>query len=311
MLHGVTVAGGSHPSLVRFAGALEGTGAAVLIPRVGPWQGLDLDPAPGHRAVAAAVRYVRESRGGHRCGLVGFSFGCPQAVLAAADPANRDIVSGAVGFGGYSNLEDTISFGLTGEFEHEGARQRVRPDPYGRWVVAANYVSRIPGLEEADDVARALRSLATQAGERRIMSWDPAYDPVKDELERTVDPARRDLFRLFAPPAEKEPEVAQAREIAPLLAEAARRTHPRLDGLGSMTGSPPPVHLFHGLHDHLIPWVETLRLARSLEGRCPVRTTVTGLFAHSEEQGSSIPRVRELSRFYRELRRVLAIPTAP
>lgn len=308
VLHGVTVAGGAHPSLVRFANALAGTGAIVLVPRVDAWMALDLDPEPGHRAVSAAVDHLRRSRPGARCGLVGFSFGCQQAILAAADPSNRDTVSGAVGFGGHGDLESTILFGLTGEYEHEGTLRRIRPDPYGRWIVAANYLARIPGMEQAGDVSGALKSLATLAGERRIMSWDPAYDPVKDELERTIHPDRRDLFRLFAPPADREPDADLARAMAPQLASAALRTHPLLDGLNAKQLDLPPVHLFHGRYDHLIPWVETLKLAAALEGRCPVRTTVTGLFAHSQEQGSALPRLPELFRFYLELRRVLTMP---
>ena len=229
--------------------------------------------------------------------------------MAAADPVNRDRVAGVVGFGGYGSLESTIRFGLTGEFEDQGTLRRLRPDPYGRWIVAANYLARIPGMEPAEDVAVALKSLATQAGERRILSWDPAYDPVKDELEKGIHPARRSLFRLFAPPAEGEPDPSEAGAIAPLLAEAARRTHPMLEGLDEGGSSLPPVHLFHGRHDHLIPWVETLTLAKKLEGRGSVRKTITGLFAHSQEQGSGLPDLPEFLRFYMELRRVMAIPS--
>ena len=33
---------------------------------------------------------------------------------------------------------------------------RMDPDPYGRWIVGGNYLTRIPGLEDAGDVASAL-----------------------------------------------------------------------------------------------------------------------------------------------------------
>ncbi|MDH3222122.1 MAG: hypothetical protein OEO23_00290 [Gemmatimonadota bacterium] len=308
VLHGITVAGEDHPALVRFAGALAGSGAAVIIPRVQPWRQLDLDPGPGHRAVAEAVNHVRERRPRAECGLVGFSFGCPQVILAAASPEHGGAISGVVGFGGYGSLESTILFGLTGEYRDETTTRRIRPDPYGRWVVAGNYLHRVPGLEGAADVSQALRSLAVLAGARRIMSWDPVYDSVKDDLERRLDPSRRALFRLFAPPADREPDPQSSREMVPLLADAARRTHPLLEGRDTMEGPLPPVHLFHGRHDRLIPWVETLALARRLEGRTRVRTTVTGLFAHSQEESSDRSRLGEFLRFSGALRHVLAIP---
>ncbi len=140
-----------------------------------------------------------------RIGLVGFSFGSPQALAASAHPDVRDRLAGVVGFGGYCDLERTILFQLTGRHEWEGRVHHLRPDPYGRWIVAANYLTAVPGMEDADEVARGLRRLAALAGDRGVMSWDEQFDPVKKEIRARLGPGRhREVFDLFAPVSEQD-----------------------------------------------------------------------------------------------------------
>ena len=179
--------------------------------------------------------------------LAGLSFGCPQALMAAADPALRGRVRGVFAFGGYLHLESAIRFGLTGRFRWRGRTEFLRPDPYGRWVVAANYLHRLPGYGGAEDVARALGRLAALAGDIGFLSWEPSSDPFKREVMESVSPGNRELFRLFAPEAAREPDPILAEEIAPLLADTASAIHPDLALPASLPEDPPlpPVRLIH------------------------------------------------------------------
>lgn len=70
-----------------------------------------------------------------------------------------------------------------------------------------------------------------------------------------------------------------------------------------------PVHLIHGRHDHLIPFTETLRLRDLIDPDTEVRTTITGLFAHStQERWGSAPRaVREMAKFAKALAGALSV----
>jgi acetyl esterase/lipase len=219
-------------------------------------------------------------------------------------------VRGILGFGTYHSLADTVRFGLTGQFEWRERTEYLRPDPYGRWVVASNYLHRIPGYEEAEDVSRALGELATLAGRHGIMSWDPSSDPFKERVLAAVSPGNRGLFRLFAPVAAREPDPVLARELFPLLAEAGRATHPGLEVPESLpTGVLPPVRLIHGRHDHLIPFTETLALERFLRKRADVTATVTDLFAHSKGSGRRVVRPGEAVRFLSAIRGALRLDT--
>lgn len=314
LLHGATRPGFDHPAIVRFAGALAHAGGDVLVPEVRAWRRLDLDPAPARRALAFAAEHLcaepRIRPGG--VVVVGLSFGCTQALIAGAELADEGLVRGIVGYGGYHSLENAIRFGLTGCFEWGERTEYLRPDPYGRWVVAANYLHRIPGYEHADDVARALRRLAALAGDHGFESSSPASDPYKAEAEASVSARNRKLFRVFAPDAAQDPDPRRAEELAPLLVEAARATHPELElsrALEGRTPSPtlPPVRLIHGRGDHLIPFTETLALERYLRKRADVATTITDLFAHSGGSGASVARLPEAIRFLAAIRGVMAL----
>lgn len=310
LLHGATRPGHEHTAIVRFAAALASAGGDVIVPEIVAWRRLQLDPAPALRALQVAAEHMCADADVHPGGvvLVGLSFGCPQALIAGTDLAARGLVRGVLGYGGYHDLLATVRFGLTGQFRWKGLTGYLRPDPYGRWVVAANYLHRIPGYEGTEDVSGALGRLAAMAGDHGFMSWEPSSDRFKDELMESVSVENRELFRLFAPAAAQDPEPGRAREMAFLLTEAASTTHPQLELAGALDGrSLPPVRLIHGRQDHLIPFTETLALERFLRRRADVSATVTDLFAHSGEVGRSATRIVEAGRFLAAIRGAMGL----
>lgn len=310
VLHGITRPGVDHAMLRRFVRSLAASGAAVVLPEVPEWRALDLAPTATEPSVRAGVRALRESGlvDDAPVALMGFSFGAPQAVIASDLPDLRDELAGAAAFGGYCHLQNTLRFQMTGRFEWEGERHRVRPDAYGRWIVAANFLPEAVG-GEARDVAEGLRRLAAVAGDEQIASDDLVHEPVKRELREGVAPGRRALFDLFAPPGDREPDEAEAAALVPALADAARKLQPRLEPGPWVENVGGPVHLIHGRHDHLIPWSETLRLATRLPGAAVASTTVTGLFGHSDHGSppSWAQRSREGVTFLSALTRLLGL----
>lgn len=312
VLHGITRPGREHAQLVRFTQAVAAGGCAVLVPEVPEWRELDLAPAMTLPTVVAALAALDRHGVGdeRRIGLVGFSFGSPQALAASAHPSLRGRLSGVVGFGGYCDLERTILFQLTGHHEWDGHAHHLRPDPYGRWIVAANYLTAVPGLEDAEPVARGLRRLAAIAGDRGVMAWDGQLEPVREEIRARLGPGRhRDVFELLAPPSEVEADGGAVEELGHALAAAARLADPAVEPGPLLAAAPGPVHLVHGLRDHLIPFTEMFRLERTLPPGAVRRATVTPLFAHSSRD--PLPGLwgglREGARFVRALSGVLGV----
>ncbi len=315
VLHGITRPGRVHPMLLRFARAVAASGAAVLVPEVPEWVELSLAPGLTLPTVAGALTTLEEQVGipAGRVGVMGFSFGAPQGLVAASAPSLAGRLAAVAGFGGYCDLERTVRFQFTGLHEWEGVTVRRRPDPYGRWIVAANFLSGVPGYEDTADVQDRLLRLACHAGERQIPAWDAGYDALKVSLRDELRPDRRHLFELFAPlstvaidHADEEGEAWARRLVA-----AGRRAEPLVEPCPHIKTLPPAVHLLHGRGDDLIPFTETLRLARHLGQRPlerPCHTAITGLFAHSSEHANrpSAAAARETFRFVRALSRVLA-----
>lgn len=309
VLHGITVPGRRHPTLLRFARALAASGGVVLVPEIESWTRLRIDPDAADRTIAAAARHLADDPGVTAGGVavVGFSFGATQALITAAHPELRRDIRSVVGFGGYCDLGRTLRFMMVGEHEWNGVRFSADPDPYGRWIVAANYLTRAPGYEGTGAVARAAQALAAEAGRRFVYAGDPVYDALKAELRDELEPADREIWDLLAPPAGVTPPLEPSMELADALVTAALATHPALDPRPDLATLDRKVVLAHGHADLLIPFSETLRLRQHLPAGADASAVVTRLFAHSS---SAEPlRLHEYPvegyRYYRLLARAL------
>ncbi len=310
VLHGLSVRGRGHPSLTRFAGALAASGAVVIIPEMPRWQRLQISLDAAGDAIAAAADLLdsdpQTEPGG--TGVIGFSFGATQAIVAATEPRLSQRVVKIVGFGGYADLHRTARCMVTGEHEWEGEHFQLDPDPYGRWILAANYLTGTRGGADLDRVARACGRLAAEAGALGIDSGEPVYDARKLELGAEFDASERQVWDLLAPPAAQNPvRTEEARALADQLADAALRTEPRLDPLRSLGSLAARVVLGHGRTDRLVPFTESLRLYRALPPEYAAGVTLTNLFAHSFREAGLHPLsyAREGARFLQLLDRAL------
>ncbi len=287
VLGGVSRMGRFHPQLMRFARSLAASGSAVILPEMPEWTRLELAPgvtAPTVRGCVDALRARPEVRPG-KLGLIGFSFGAPQAVMAAAEPGLSGEIAGVVLFGGYCCLERTLVCQLTGEHDWQGVEYNLSPDPYGGWVAGANYLTRLPGHGDAEDVARALHRLASAASDQRVAAWMSHHDALIVELRETVAPERRSTYDIFATPSTVERTDPDARrDMAVRLADLCRRVEPLLDPGKALARVNVPTRLIHGRADRLIPFTESLRLRDALPPAARGGLTVTGLFAHSADR---------------------------
>jgi hypothetical protein len=324
VLHGITVTGLSHPSLLRFARAVASAGGHVLVPEIESWTELDLSTRRTEGIVEGAVAHLagdpRVLPGGVL--LAGFSFGGPQAIRVAADPTLAGALRGVLSWGGYAGLEAAIRFQFTGEAEANPLVRR-RPDPYGRWVLGANHLTAVPGCEAMGDVAAGLRELALRSGRHEFDDPDPSADPLKAALRATVAPGHREIWDLFVTSAARGAELARGdaplpQALGPLieaLTETVRWRDPGLDPISGVGRISVPVRLLHGRDDVLIPWTETARLDGLLRPRsASIETTITGLFAHSGTEPSSegappplLNQLEEGGRLFRALMGVFAL----
>jgi hypothetical protein len=309
VLHGITVPGRHHGMLRRFARSLARAGGVVLIPEIAPWMNLRMDPDTADATLAAAAHSLASradvSPGG--ISLVGFSFGATQALITAAHDQGVGEIRSVVGFGGYCDLRRTIAFMMTGEHEWNGTRRILDPDPYGRWIVAANYLQNTPGFGDMGAVAAAAGAMAAEAGRVGAYAADPQFDRLKQKLRVDLSATEREVWDLLAPMTGVRPPLAPAREIGKALAETALKIHPMLDPKPVLPSLRKRLVLAHGRADHLVPFTETLRTRSLLPLDAPVDAYITRLFAHSSEAGSLPAHLYplELGRYLQLLSRAL------
>jgi dienelactone hydrolase len=311
VLHGVTRRGRAHEQLQRFTRALAHAGAVAIVPEIPEWRDFRLAPGLAAPTIAASVRGLRASGWALDApvGAIGFSFGAPHVIAATAHPDVSGNVAGSVAFGAYCSLDRTIRFLMTGEHEWHGRVHRATPDPYGRWILAANYLTEVPDHAAAVDVSAALRSLAAFTGDAGLPARHPQVDRHRAELRAAIPPERQPLFDLYAPSADTPPDGRRAAEAAESLASAARRAEPAGEPAEALAAVRLPVHVLHGRHDRLIPFSEGMRLGAALPAGTWSRTTITRLFGHSGESGlaSALRSAWELPRFVAALRGVLRL----
>ena len=312
VLHGMTRLGRAHSELGRFVRAIASTGASVLVPEIREWTELEFAPRRAQAILRGAVDWLYQSPAIEPGGITvaGFSFGAPQALFAAADVELGRKIRGVLGWGGYADIERTFRFSFIGEHEWDGVSYRQRPDPYARWVIGRNCIPLSASLADHTALVAALHRLAVEAGEKRLQTWDPASDPVKEELRRRLPPRDRSLFDVFAPPVDREPDPGAAEALVSELVPAIRREIPLLEPVPLIDRLTVPVRLLHGRSDHLIPFTETLRLGHALDSKASdLSTRLTGLFSHSggSAGGGLWTRTRENIRFLGALQGIFEV----
>lgn len=287
VLHGITVPGRRHPMLIRFAHSLAASGGAVLIPEVPAWRQLRLDMEAGDATIAASVEYLRkrEDVESGALNLVGFSFGATQALMSASLPGIRESVRSVVGFGGYSDIGRTLHCMVTGEHEWQGVMRQLDPDPYGRWILAANYLRKVPEFADMERVATEAYSLAVASGETGVYAADPIYDALKAQARSRLPTRERELWDLIAPPSGATPAVESLRELSRKLVDAVIAAEAGIDPTPRLASLDQKIVLAHGYDDRLIPFTESLRLRSVLPDSARANLTITRLFAHSREAG--------------------------
>ncbi|HUF50330.1 MAG TPA: hypothetical protein VMN60_05820 [Longimicrobiales bacterium] len=311
MLHGLTRPGRAHPSLLRFAGAVASAGNVVLVPEIPEWRDLRVAPAVTIGTIRAAVRALqqRDDVRHEHVGLFGFSFGATQALIASADEETAALLAGVAAWGGYYDLRRLFRFGLTGDHEIDGVTYNTPPDPYGPWIMAGNYLPHVPGHEDTAEVAAALHALAFEAGERRVYAWDPVFDASKRRLRAELPSRHHELFDLIAPETTAPPrDERRVLELADAIAATALEVDPLLDPRPFLDDVRVPVLFAHGRDDRLVPFSESIRLARAVPPERVKSLTITALFQHSGGTSSGlgpVGLVREAARFVALLHRVL------
>jgi pimeloyl-ACP methyl ester carboxylesterase len=254
LVPGAAETGRRDSRLVEFAGLLARSGFAVLVPDIPSFR--ELRPSPDSvREIAAGVAELRKGGvlgAGLRLGIGAFSIASGPAVLAALAAGPDFNQGGQVDFlllvGGYHDLRRTLTYMTTGYFEADGQPRQREPDVYGKWVYALSNAGRLSEPAERVALAAMAHRRLEDPGARiddLLAQLGPAGLSVYDFIDNR-DPGRVPGLLTRLPAAVRD-------DIAAL--DLATR---------DLSGLEADFILVHGLDDTVIPYTESVALARAL-----------------------------------------------
>ena len=252
LVPGVVPQGKDDSRIVALAHTLARLQFAVLVP--------DLQGVRRYRVRAQDVREVADafrhlnSRTGlvprARVGIAGFSYGAGPVLLAALEPDIREEIGFVVTLGGYYDLHTIIRYFTTGYFQTEpdGEWRYLEPSPYIKWVFT---LSNADLVERPEDQA-SLRALAHESLEESETSYAASI--------ANLAPDARAFYELIS---NEDPNL-----VSELIQRLPDNILTELEGLNpasrDLTSLQAEVILVHGRSDTIIPYSESLALARTL-----------------------------------------------
>lgn len=250
LVPGAVPEGKDDERLVALAKTFARLRYAVLAPELSGYRELKIGPRHV-REVAEAVRHLasrQEWAPEGRVGIGAFSYGAGPAIAAALEDDVRGRVRFVLAVGGYYNLRSALRFLTTGAFEENGKLRRLEASEYGKLVFI-----------------RSTMDLLAQAGDRaafEAMIQAKLKDPTADvsALARALDPEGLAVYRLLS---NSDPAQTQR-----LIAALPARIVETIDAL-TLDNKPlsklqARLILVHGRDDRLIPYSESLALAKSV-----------------------------------------------
>lgn len=249
LVPGAVPEGKDDPRLVAFAMTLARARFAVLAPELPGFRDLRVRPTDA-REVADAFAYLvsrPDLAPGGRAGIGAFSYAVGPAVLAALEPDIRERVRFIVAVGGYHDLFRAIRFFTTGYFEEDGKGGYVKPDDYGRLVFAygAKAYLRAPRDHELIDAIAEHKRRDRAVDVADLVAGLSREAKAVYEVAVNTDPARFPALLAGLPSA--------------MLADLDALSLHNKD-LGRLKAR---LLLVHGRNDNLIPYPESLALARA------------------------------------------------
>lgn len=267
LIPGVVADGKDDRRLVALAKTLARLRFAVLVPEIAGLRRFHTR-ASDVRVMADAFRYLISQPAlapEGRAGFAGFSYGVGVVLLAALEPDIRKQVHFLMGFGGYHDIRNMVTYFTTGYYRDEqtGKFKYRHPHYYLKWVFT---LSNADLLQRAEDRA-SLRALADAYGDEAEL---------ETELSRLAPDARA-LYQLIS---NEDPK-----RVAGLLDKLSARIRKEMDAINparrDLSRIRARVILLHGRGDTMIPYTESIAIARALPAEQVTLFLIEG-YAHTD-----------------------------
>jgi pimeloyl-ACP methyl ester carboxylesterase len=237
------------PRLVAFAWALAHVGYRVLVPDVPNFQAQRV-AASDSTILAASVRHLLARQDGRsRVAIAAVSYAAGPAVLAALEPDIASRISAVAAIGGYYDTRTVVTFFTTGYFREgpDAPWQHRTPNAYGKWVFVLANAERIANPRD--------RTSLTAMARRKLADLNAGID----DLGIALGAEGKSVLDLLA-----NSDPGRVPDLIDALPPGVRAD---LDGLSlarrDLSKLQAELVLIHGRDDAIIPYVESVALARA------------------------------------------------
>jgi pimeloyl-ACP methyl ester carboxylesterase len=264
LIPGAAEEGKDDPRLVALATTLARARFAVLVPDLASLRQLRVNPGNIREVTDTFAWLVSrpDLTPEGRAGMVAFSYAAGPAVLAALEPEIRDRVRFILAVGGYYDLVQALTFFTTGYFRKDDEWRHLQPNEYGKWVFV---LSNVGLLADSED-----RQLLKAMAQRKM---DDLAAPLDDLAER-LGPEGRTVFAFIT--NRDPPRVRQLVSALPAgIREDIEALNPALRDLSLLKAR---LILIHGYDDDIIPYTQSVALARAVPKGQARLFLVRGLF---------------------------------
>ena len=279
LIPGVVADGKDDHRLVALANTLARLRFAVLIPEIAGLRRFHTR-ASDVRVMADAFHYLISQPAlapGGKAGFAGFSYGVGVVLLAALEPDIREQVHFVLGFGGYHDIRNIITFFTTGYYHDDvTAKLKYRYPHY--------YLKQVFTHSNAD--------LLLQPKDRKILH-DLAESEDDSELESELAELAPDARALYNLISNENPE-----RVSELFDKLSANVRQELDGINparrDLSQLRAQVILLHGRGDSVIPYTESIAIARALSPE-QVKLFIIEGYAHTnvKPKRQDLPQILE------------------
>ena len=263
--HGVVDTGKNDPRLRRFAEILCRSGFVVFVPDFKGMRSFRVAPSDIGEVQVAFEYLVSLTKHilPESCGLFGFSYGSGPTMIAASRPIIKEKVRFIVSFGGYYDLRNVFSYIATGNFEFDGRRYFRKPQEYGKWVFLENNLDLITSAQDRLMLQRILK-----------IKLKNEQASIEQFLPLLGEEGKNALALLSHTDPNQTEILLQKLPLSVLRSIEALSVAPALKQLKA------DLILAHGEDDDMIPYTETLRLARAVPDPSRVYLQILKSYAH-------------------------------
>jgi pimeloyl-ACP methyl ester carboxylesterase len=267
LVPGVVPAGKDDGRLVALAYTLARLQFAVLTPDLAGLRSYQVRKS-NIREVADTFRYLvsrPDWAPQGRAGVAGFSYGAGPVLLATLQPDVREQVRFVVTLGGYYDLQSIVTYFTTGYYRGKSGDQWIyqQPNPYIKWVFTLSNADLLEHAEDREVLGELARHMTNDVG---------------DEPEVPLQHLKPDARALVALLTNEDPA-----RVPTLIAQLPSRIRDELNGLNpaiqDLSRFRAQAILIHGRSDTMIPYTESVALARALPPE-RVQLFLTEGFAH-------------------------------